>query len=287
MSTITPDGASTLSLESQLEQLALESEALANVIETFRSVIPNLVTSLREKLAILRGDDREHYTDTTDFKKNFDVLKNRTNNVAFTAYAKTLVMVPEGFNGNLVEYLAFLERSSPAIFSEAQELLAEYNTIIAAFISNKESKISLKDHTAFFERVEATRSKINDELNTFFTGKAADSNKTRIYLGTVINRFAELETAAGHARKLEVTYANQNLKAIADGTNRVVELLNILIRSTSSTGVSKVSGPAAMNISKGAYTMGRFIEFISIYRFHTQLALKSYVTLVKQLNEIL
>lgn len=276
-----------LSLESQLEHLAMESEYFANVIKAFREVVPNVVQTVREKLGLL-GDNKDVMViGTPEFRKDYVKLDSRVRDANFLTYEKTLVQVPEGFKGNLVEYFELLLKLSPVVYANGLELLTEYNSILANFISNKEAKLALKDHTNFFKKVDLQREDMSNSILQFFTNSANDSNRSLAPLGKTLGRFADIKMIHEYASKLESSYNIKNAEQIQAAVRHSAELLDVLIKNVANESVENVSGAAAKNIAEGAYTMGKYVEFVAVYRFRTIQAEEAFFGLVKGLNELL
>lgn len=272
-----------VSLESQLQRLALEASAVSNVIDTFKGIVPSLAEKLREVYASLKSDD-DLSRELKNTRNKFGDVKSKFAHASFLNYSKTAVSVPEGFKGNLLDYIQVLAGMSQEIFLEANKTLGSYNFALAAFISNKESKTSLQDHSHLFHQVAKRREELNDRLKPFFP---TTSNLSKNYLGDVISRFADVEALVAQSEKLNQQRKSQNIKDITEAVKKSVDMLDIIIEDTQSNGVAKVSGAAAMNISQGAYELGKYVEFIAIYRYRVEQALTAVGSLVESLDRIL
>lgn len=272
----------TMSLESQMQLLALEASAISNVIETFSSIIPNLADSIYSQFKSLSQSDDNVRVKVEDAKLTFGKLKVKLPHASFISQSKTLVSVPEGFVGNLLAYCATLANMSNAVFSEANKTLGEYNFALSAFISNKENKTSLKDHTDLFVRTRARREEMTAQIKQFFP---KDSDLSKAYLGDVIHRFSDLETLLHSVEKLNNQRKEHNLSAVSDSVKKSLDLLKIIIDDTKNNGIAQVSGAAAQNISQGAYEIGKYVEFISIYRYRVEQLVSTIEKLMKSLEE--
>lgn len=272
----------TMSLESQMQLLALEASAISNVIETFSSIIPNLADSIYSQFKSLSQSDDNVRVKVEDAKLTFGKLKVKLPHASFISQSKTLVSVPEGFVGNLLAYCATLANMSNAVFSEANKTLGEYNFALSAFISNKENKTSLKDHTDLFVRTRTRREEMTAQIKQFFP---KDSDLSKAYLGDVIHRFSDLETLLHSVEKLNNQRKEHNLSAVSDSVKKSLDLLKIIIDDTKNNGIAQVSGAAAQNISQGAYEIGKYVEFISIYRYRVEQLVSTIEKLMKSLEE--
>lgn len=277
------DEACTVSLESQINQLALESNVISNVINSFRNVIPNITDDLKAMALRLVETD----TLTKEFitaNQHFSKLERKIPDASFVNYSKTIVSVPEGFSGNMLNYLKFLDSLSTEIFKEANSVLGDYNLVLSSFISNKQDKISLKDHTTLFERVKERREEILKNIKQFFPSTSVNSRKR---FGDVVERFGELPEIMKVLEHLNRERKGHNLKEIANAVRESVEMLDIVIEEVKKNGVTNVSGNSAMNISQGAYELARFVELVAIYRNMVDIAVTSASRMIVQLEEII
>jgi hypothetical protein len=272
-----------ISLESQMQRLSMEAEAVSNVIDIFRNLVPDLAAKIRHAYEGLVSED-DHGAAVADVKLALYEVERKLPQVKYTNYTKTLVDVPEGFDGDLVEFMEKLVHMAPAVSKEASAFLGEYNGVLAAFITNKDNKTALQDHTAFYKRVQTRREELTKELRSFFKeGKTV----TKSYLGDVLHRFSDLHKLASATDKVNQVRKSQGLKDISNQVKKSVDQLDIVIENIRRNSVEAVSGPAALNISEGAYQVGKYVEFLVTYRYVAEQAIVSVQRLMKKLNEIL
>lgn len=273
----------SVSLEAQMERLVVESFAISNVIDTFKSIIPNLAVKLNEAYASLKG--KEDYEDVlSKIKKQRLEVSVKLKLAPYVNYNKTLVSVPEGFKGDFLDYVKVLDEIAPEVFQEAHNTLGEYNFALSAFITNKESKISLKDHTDLFNRVKKRRESLTLKLGAFFNG---ENNLSKNQLGKVVSRFADVDKLIESMEALNRHQQKSSLREISDSVKKSVELLSIIVKDAETGGTQNVSGNAALNISQGAYEIGKYVEFISVYRYRIEQMNQCCVNLIQTLDKVL
>ena len=273
----------TLSLESQMNRLALEAGAIANVIDSFRNIIPNLSHALHSAYENLTAKDE---TDKliVSLNDSYHVLEKKLPDATYTNLKSIVVSVPEGFKGNMLEYLKFLQHLSDTLFKDANSILGGYRSVLATFISNKEDKVSLQSYQDTYRRVKEQRQQAVAEIKKFFPGTATNSKKR---LEDIVERLSEVRPMIDLARKLNDDRHKQNLKQISATTRECVELLDVLVKEVQDKGTDKVSGNAAMNIAEGAYEIGKFVELIAIHRTMVMQAMLSVERLTKQLSDVI
>lgn len=271
----------TVSLESQMGRLALESGVLSNVIETFKHTVPALAQHLFEGYKGLTiGEDLQPHTQQV--KLEFGKLKVKLAHANFVNAADVLISVPEGFKGDLLAYSQSLGAISGDIFREANQILGEYNFALSAFITNKDHQISLKDHTAVFLRVKAARETFAAEIGKYFD---PDSNLSKLKLKQVVNRFGDLDDLVKGVDKLNVQRKSQNVKDISMAVKKSLDMLDLILKSAQEKGMTNISPNAAMNISTGAYEIGKYVEFIAVYRFRVEQLVSTIEKLMTQIDE--
>lgn len=277
------DTDNTVCVDRQMRRLALEADAISNVIETFTNTLPSLAEELYTRFTgLVVGNDLKD--EVQDIKLTFGKLKVKLPHASYINYSKTLISVPEGFKGNLLAYVSLLSSMSTEIFQEANKTLGEYNFVLSSFITNKENKISLKDHTDLFLRIQRRREELTTDIGTFFP---EGSNLSKQYLGDAIHRFNDLEDLVQSVEKLNQQRKNQNIKDISEAVKKSLDLLKIIVDDTKNNGIAKVSGNAAMNISKGAYELGKYVEFIAIYRFRVEQIVSTVEKLMHSLDTVI
>jgi hypothetical protein len=272
-----------ISLESHMQRLALESEVLSNVIDTFRTGIPSLLSSIGSVFSSSNND--EQFTqDIKEASQKYRDLKPKLAHARIANYDKTLIQVPEGFKGNLSDYATTLLHVSDNIYKEANNVLGEYTALLSSFITNKDDKLSLKDYTDFYKKVGQKREQMNEEIARYFPER---SDLSRQYLGTCVKRMEDVATLLDHSSKLADVRKRHTLKDISLSVKKATDLLQIIVDQSRKDGIDKISGASAMNISTGAYELGKYVEFISIYCFKVDQLIHTTNVLMKQLDEVL
>lgn len=277
--TITDETVS-LSMETHLERIALEGELVANVINTFRTAVPTFIQSLMDsKQQFMKSfqDNRNIVTDLTKKEKNaIDAARH----LDFLNYGDRLISVPESFEGNLLDYAKSLRQVADIVYKVQNTVITDYKTILSSFITNKEDKLSLKDHTDFFKRIQLQREQLQKELKQFAASKTGES---KAKLNTVMRRFAELEPLVKEVSLLTNAHEMTKLNHIADSVNECVDLLTIITDGMQRSTINNVSSNAALNISQGAYEVAKYVEFVSIVYFDVTVLLNCVDKLVNTL----
>jgi hypothetical protein len=279
------DESPVISIEHEMAKLSLESEFTANVIDTFRNLIPSLTFKIKEYVKSFDSVSTLFVSESSravECEKIFKSEYEKVQHLNYSIYKKTLVSTPEGFKGSFLEYLTVLNKIIPEFFNSSNELLSEYNLILSSFITNKDNKISLKDHTTLYKNGTKLRESVISDLDQFFVNN--DSSKK--YLGDVLYRFSDLDDLIAQMKKLEQFYKKQSLGNIKEQIRKSTDLLEIIIKNTTEDNASAVSGAAAKNIAEGAYEIGKLVETISIMHFKMDQTLNSVRNLFDTIKKI-
>lgn len=267
-----------LSIEAQLDNLSFESYAFKDVLPMFRNLLPNLLDQIKS-INLNNKDDEEYSAIIKQIKKTNINLSKKIKFANFGTYNKLLVSIPENFKGYFLNYLILLDSLNKDIYENGIEILTNYNTILSTFISNKEDKISMKDYTNLYKDAAKKRENILNQLSLYFDDNKASKN----YLENVIERFADLDNLEKEVTNFDKAHNKQNMSNITSLVDKSVELLNLIILNSESE-IKNISGSAAINISKGAYEVGKYVELISIYRFKSEQLLTSINRLFTDLD---
>ena len=275
------------SIKNQLEALSLEAINVANVIEVFKGVLPDLVGKIKQTLEnIPRYTDIIHKNKlTSDIKLINSLNKELSDKIKLTNYVdrrELLISVPEGFKGNLVDYTILLNGLTSKIYPEANKLLTEYKFIISGFLTNKDQKISLKDYTTFFNSIKRQRENFTSDVSEFFTN---NSSTSRAKLGSVINKFSDLDIIIKNVTEANIVRKDNILSDISQSTNEITKVLDTIIDRVSKGDISNISGASAKNLAEGAYEIAKYIEFVSIFNYKVEQATATLLNLLSQLNE--
>lgn len=275
-----------LSIESRVAQFGMEAWDVADLVSSFTEITDGLKENLlgiASSFSSLVDGNKTNKEISLYDSRNTSVMR-KTRDVVFGNYEKSLVSVPEGFKGNFIEYLVFMNSISTNVYNDTENLLSEYQLLLSRFISNKEDKISLQDHTAFYEKLKDRREKMAGQMEAFFDSR---SNHSKLAMKKVISRFADIQTVLERSVELDKSRRKHNLKDTSQSVTKVIGLLDILLKRAQEKGITEVSPVASINISKGAFEMGKHIEFLGIYAFRVEQILGCVDKLMVQLEDIL
>lgn len=270
---------SITSIEQQVNVLALESNIISNMAQGFAQLSDKLVTNIRNSNAMLLG--------FIDINKDKSESLGRVNDKAVAAlktldflnYGSRLINTPENFKGNLLDYAVELESIIKSLYKANNETLAEYNMLLSAFITNKDSRQSLKDHSSFYKRIRSERESFIRRLDAF----SEHNGSNRIPLNKVISRMAdipELIKASVEVSKLQNRDVIVNLNT---AVKQSVDLLDMVSTQIKEGTITELPPTAAVSISHGAFEVAKLVELVSIVYYDVEVLLTVVNAIAKDL----
>lgn len=252
-----------------VNQLNLEGLTTANVINTFRNVFPGVATYLDDTILSYKARDSQDF----DFARRtrfFQEFKVKSRTINFVAISEEIVSAPEGLNSKFIPYLQFLGTTGAQVLKEGSKLLEEYTRVLSNFISNRDAKTSLRDHTAFFKGVEKQLETDKKTLQGFFNVK---STVTALPIYALYDREADIVEAVDTARKLNELRIQTDKTDFLGQVQNVSSLLDLIIQRSKEQAIENVSAAAADNIAQGALALAHYVEFIGVIRYRLEEAI--------------
>lgn len=270
---LTIEPSNNLTLE--IQQISLESDLIGNFVDSVKSILPKTVSLITEfKESLVRQDEEQ----LSSLLSNKVDLKSKTND--YVKYGQTLLSVPEGFKGNLLDYGVELNKISDRIYNHCYSYLDEFSFILSAFITNKENKISIKKHEVLFDTIEKTRNEIISEYERFLD---PNSNNTKQYLKSTLHRFNDIPFISKELQKLNKSNDKKHLESINKSIIKLIDLLNIIIANINDGKIEDLNSSVSYNLSKGSYELAKFIELVSIHKYRVE----QYMGIMKSNYELL
>ena len=288
MKTLFPNDAiyintSSVSIENRLEVLSLEAINVANVIEVFKNILPDLNVKITETLDKLSFYKDNNSPEIKEILSNYKELEKKLKLINYVDKKDLLISVPEGFKGNLNKYLDLITEISNNVYPEANKLLNNYKLILSGFLTNKDQKISLTDHTNFFNSIRVKRESNISKLSFYQT----NNNSSKAKLKDSIEKINDIDLLVKKTEIINKVRNNNSLQELVGTVQEISKLLDTVIERVSVGDIANVSGASAKNLSEGAYEVAKYIEFVSLFNFKVEQITTTISKLVTQLsNEI-
>jgi hypothetical protein len=260
--------------------LAMESGHVANMITTFREMLPSFKNSIETAISSLNPyavDAHEQFLcASVDFKE----LEKKLPHLNYLTVGQVMVSVPENISCSLLTLAETLDKMLPVMYKGALDILGDYNVFLASFITNKEVKISVKDYSDFYKGIKERREALVKELSVCY---ASQETRDVLRLKHVVDRMSDIPTIVNTCDKTSRLRHSLSLDRINKEVNKAVGLLNAIIRDTAD--IEKVSGVSATNLSNGAYEVAKYVEFMGMFYYKITDLNKSVAQIVASLNK--
>lgn len=260
--------------------LTLESRLTSDVINTFRNVIPNVTAYFQDTILQYQTKDE------TDFNfqkasRNFGKVEQALRDVNFALIGRTPVQAPEGFTGEYVPYLEWLDTKAIVLIEEANQVLLDYYTELSIFISNKDARLVMKNTAHQTRHMQKRLDDIHQGLTSFFDSRTSNALRP---MDTLFERGADVRRSMDLAEAINKKRLKFDNKDILGLTKKIAELLNLLIESTETDKIPEVSGQVATSLAQGAMVAARYVEMAGVLRYRIEEALSCVCICVEQVD---
>ncbi len=264
-------------------RMSCEGIAISDALESLARFVPQIISNLTEAASSffsrITGGNAE--VSNFNFRKSASDTPKILQDFDFLTYESVLMQVPEGFHGNLVDYLKFLSNIGDNVIHSATKAMTDYISLLGSVISVKDFRQGLQDRRSFIKTIEHKREEAVKQLSKFLDGRSTTS---RLPIGKVMDRFAEVREIFEAAAVLSAFTNSYNYQQLGKQVNEAVELLKIIDDYIRKGEIDNMSVQMTRNIADGAYEMGKFIEFVAIYAFHVESALACVKNFDEQLR---
>ena len=266
-----------------LGQLVTQESAVNAVVSVWQAITKKtmvLVQSMMPQLTDLDAKAQTFPIKTSQYKDLLKLLKG----FSFITYSDTLVTVPEGFTGSYIEFLTGLKAIGAELALKAPALIEDYGRELSMFLSNNEARQSLKSHDQLYQKATREREHYYKELKHFIDPKAP--TRSRVRLGSLIDRFQDLEAVFYHAEHLEDLRKDLRYKEMLAGVARASELLGLIKTRFEDGELTTASKESIKNLANGAYEVAEYMELVATYGYLVESALGCTQALATQLNDL-
>lgn len=264
-----------LSIDDTLTRISLESNMGSNMSSTISSFFPNLLEYLSTTFKSVEGLPviENKYTKEQKF-----IIENMQNKV-WMDMAELAVVVPEGFNGNIIDYGSCLETNIKAANTVVENVLKPYAVYLSQFISNKDSKLSTKDLLPGYKSMALERKAALKNMDKFKTA----GNNSRLKISQILNRKPEVIVLFLSNNKVTELINKIDLKQVQDSVKQCVELLDIIVKQAQNNQLTNVSPETSKNLAFGATEIANEVSYLSILHYRCM----SFNASVDNITEVL
>lgn len=251
------------SMDNTLKVIALESSVLSNVASTIKNFFPDLVHNFRNSFTSAGN------IDTNEIKLNqvskmekelIEYLKKHN----YISIMNTMVTVPEGFSAELLQALSVIDSNTDLLVQLITKDVNEFRVYVSTFITNKDTKISLREHSANYKRIGVVIKEINQSFGGLYKKNSFDAKKP---LNELVKRNTDIETVFTRLTTTKKKLSQIDVAAVKAQMEDIASLLDTIINMVKENKVENVSPEAINNLAEGTKTMANIAETISATYF--------------------
>ena len=255
----------------ELSHLALRQEGvMSDFVSHFNNTIQGVFTGITNSLSGLINDSYDA-TNRTVSKSQATLAdyEKKEHKLNFVLHADTLMPVPDGFKANWFEYVTAVEGNRELVIKPALAALEEFNTYLASFLGDKNSKISLQDKGREYKQLQKIREDQEKNFQSFFNS----GSQQRAKLSDIFEVKAQIGQAAQVAIKNWKVTGQIGLRDIHERCNEIARKMERVIAMMQKTDDVAVSKQALLNLSEGGYEVARQIEHLALYVARAEIAM--------------
>ena len=250
----------TVSVERNLNQIAMEAGILSNMVNSIKNIFPDLINTLRSSFSHTENLPVIEIKLTNEQK----FLVKEISQFKYIDIAELSTQVPEGFVGNYLDYSKELIRIINDISDVNGKVLQPYSIYLSTFLTNKDAKFNTKDQTRLYNNMKNAREHHIKSLSHYFKNS---SNISYAKIGQVVKRNSDFQTVYNETGIIAKKIYSINLKTLNENVKRCLDMLDMIIEKIQRNEIEHVSPEVTQNLAFGAYEVAREIEFFSVIYF--------------------
>ena len=267
--------------EKRLLELRQETFDVLGILSNFNESIKSSVLGIGDFLIQLSTFDGNNKT-ASAVGKLISKTQNKVENMNFIVMGETAVPCPDGFKDDFSGYILALSNERDAIISQAFSALEDFNTYLASFTGNKDSKISLKDDGKKYKAMKQARETQVKKFHSYFTSGV----NQRQYL----NKMFEAKSVIIPTAKMSVDlwkYVKEIEPRDVQAKCQVIStrLQNILDKEGGNK--SDVSKQTLLNLAEGSYEIARQVEHLALYLARCEIASVTTGNILERLDNLI
>ena len=272
-------------IASASEQLAMESNMLANLVDSIAKFLPSV---LSQASTAFSGFNKESAEAKQIGSVNIDSLTRRENALLTQIVAADFedmtnfgVPVGVGFKGKLNDYADTVLAQQKYYEADTVKHLQDYYVYLSVLVSNKDARQSLKDQSRMYQAIEKERAGFDKSMQSYFgTGttntiqytKGADTHNEFISYMSKLTAICKIDDL-------------RERKAVADLIEKISVVCNVIIEQSKDGTISHITPEVTKNIHEGMLVMAKLVESYGLFIHHRTELVASRSQLIEKLEK--
>lgn len=261
-----------------MQAIALEASVLPNVVGTIKNFFPDLVHQFKASFV---GTSELEKADTKPVKLEkelVDFLKKNN----YIDLMNVSVTVPEGFDAEFIYAIEVMDQATAAIQSLINRDIRDFRVYVSTFLTNKDTKISLKDLSLSFENTDRQLRDLNELYAQLYKQNSFESTKP---LKTLVKRNADIETVLTKLVHTKSKLNQIDISALKSLLQDIAHMLESIVDQVQNKKIENVSPEAIINLTHGTQVTAKAAETISASYFRTMTIINAIERLPQELVE--
>lgn len=270
------------SLEEDLAYIAREAGIISNLSETIKNVLPNFKSKFVDLSQTFAGLNKTRMFDFKSITSNQKTAIQNTKYLDYMIFGDYAISVPDGFNGDLIEYGNALKKNFPIVVKTANDALDYLDGILASFITNKDDSKVQSENLGFYIALKKEREHRQTDIKKFFSAAARGRSYGKAKL--FIKRMADIKELVDLSNELSDDNHIAQIRALQVKVDHCASMMDMIIDQIKVGKLNNITPAAAKSITAGVFEVGKLVEDSGIYYFDIQTYLTTIDKLVNVIN---
>lgn len=262
-----------------MKNISLEASVVANAAQTLKNFFPSVLARFREVKFIAEQDLSLKPVEikySKDQKKVIQALYD----TPYTDLIRFPIQVPERLNVKIIESIPVYEAMVDHMHTTMTGTIKDFRIYIGSVLTNRDSKISLKDNKGLYKKIENDRLHLEARISKMYSDK---NDRAIRSFDDMFSRNSEVEAFYKAAELFKKRVDSFDLNSLKDQTSLCVEILEDIIQQVDSGKIDTLSPEACVNLSAGVFEIAKEVEFFSLNYFR----LMTFITASDELTNSL
>lgn len=252
--------------------------AVGQIASRLRELMPSIATNFAASRTV--GD----LPDLKNFSKDEQAFLAVLDKASFAEVRQLRADVPEGFQGNLLDYAGALATVSTQLTNLAAEVLTPYTVFLAQLLGANNLSHLTQDRKHVYVKMSQERDHAEQVLGSFFKSGRVD---THAKIGDVLSRNADWAPLFECLRK-----ASEAINAVdrAQLTQLIVQAedyLNVLHDRLTQGKMDEVTPETSKALAEGAFQVASHIELYSLVHFRVLVFSQAVKDTIERVTRVL
>lgn len=274
------DDVITISLEDLNHQrvvIGLESSVISQTLSATASKLPRFLDEIKGFVQS-KLNPFKHSIDLVDSR----VIEEKFRQIDYIQASNLGVVVPVGFKGTWLDYVAVLADSQKVVSSMRDGLLKPFETYIAELLNNPDHLRS----NSVNPQLARYKSNTMEPLKVEFAKFIGNGSKTEASYGDVVKRHNDLPLVTRGLNDINTAFASIDRSVLIKQVTSISDLLDRLITNIKEEPEAYViSGACLKSLTDLTYFMAREVEYYTTHGYFLEtftLSVKDSYAMLKQ-----